>query len=86
MKRPPRVQVLHSRDPDSSCDLRVWINGREVEVTEVCDVDPGAGHSREDWNDRIRHYGRSRSAFARACRAWLREAGQSPHIVDEDGY
>ena len=47
----PTVEVLHVRDPDSSCDVRVWVNGIAVNVTYYEDIDPGAGYSLEDWDD-----------------------------------
>lgn len=44
------AEVLHVRDPDSACNIRLWVNGVEVSFDEVS-VDPGAGWLRSDWDD-----------------------------------
>lgn len=43
------VEVLHYRDPDGGCDVRVFIDGEEV-ATRIEDVDPGRGHVRWEWD------------------------------------
>jgi hypothetical protein len=44
----PKIEVLHERDPDSSCDISVYLDGVLARTTEQS-VDPGAGGSRADW-------------------------------------
>lgn len=45
-----RVEVLHERDPDSECNVRIWIDGVEAKVDYV-DIDPGRGYTYEDWDE-----------------------------------
>lgn len=46
----PRIEILHERDPDSECSTRLFLNGSEVtEGIESVDVDPGRGHTIDDW-------------------------------------
>lgn len=47
-----KIELLHVRDPDSDCDIRLWIDGKQVAV-ECVDIDPGRGYSREDWDENI---------------------------------
>jgi hypothetical protein len=37
-----RIDVIHMRDPDSSCDLMVYVDGEKVDHHEWS-FDPGAG-------------------------------------------
>lgn len=48
------IEILHWRDPDSSCDIQVWIDGVEIRDLVVENVDPGAGWEREDWDESTR--------------------------------
>lgn len=43
------VEVIHYRDPDSSCEMYVFVDGTAVAVTAQVTIDPGAGYSRADW-------------------------------------
>lgn len=53
-----RIEILHGRDPDSSCDFDVWVDGKritwndkgDVDLT-VEDIDPGAGYQLSDWRE-----------------------------------
>lgn len=47
----PKVQIIHSRDPDSECDLTVFVNGVKVNFTEE-DIDPGRGYDEESIQER----------------------------------
>jgi hypothetical protein len=47
---PDTVEVLHYRDPDGECEIRVWVNGDLVAVHEE-DVDPGRGHELAEWDE-----------------------------------
>lgn len=51
----PKIEILHERDPDSDCSIRVWVDGVEVDASNlyVDDVDPGRGYSRADWNENV---------------------------------
>lgn len=53
-KAEPKVQVLHQRDPDSECDMRVFLGGVEVsQVVEVESLDPGAGYEKETYEENV---------------------------------
>lgn len=45
----PRVQVLHQRDPDYECGIRVFLDGVELTHPQVEDMDPGRGYEKEDY-------------------------------------
>lgn len=49
----PKVTILHVRDPDSACDVRVFIDGVEQDWQDIgiVDVDAGRGYTLEDWNE-----------------------------------
>lgn len=49
-----KVEVLHHRNSDSGCDLRVFVDGVEVGFT-LESVDAGAGHERAEWNESLLH-------------------------------
>lgn len=51
-----KVQIIHSRDPDSECYIEVYLNGVKLSPADVVieDIDPGRGHTWEDnWKDRL---------------------------------
>jgi hypothetical protein len=45
----PRIEILTVRDPDSSTDVRMWVDGVETSPYVEESVDPGAGHQLGDW-------------------------------------
>lgn len=49
-KEPDIIEILHVRDPDSGCEHRVFLNGKDHEAF-IEDVDPGAGYEREGWDE-----------------------------------
>ena len=49
---PPRISVVHTRDPDSECSLEVFLDGNRVQA-DVEDIDPGRGYPRSCWTRRI---------------------------------
>lgn len=50
-----RIEILHVRDPDSACEVRVWVDGVETTDFEHEDIDPGRGYVREDWQESRDH-------------------------------
>ncbi len=50
-----KVQLLHGRDPDSSCEIDVFLNGQALDYSRVTEesVDPGAGYDMESVEERI---------------------------------
>jgi hypothetical protein len=47
-----KIQIIHSRDPDSECSITVYIDGVRRDDVEVEDIDPGAGYEPEDYEPR----------------------------------
>jgi len=45
-----RVDVIHQRDPDSSCYIVVYVDGVKVNHNEWS-FDPGAGYDMEDFKE-----------------------------------
>jgi hypothetical protein len=80
----PRIEILHGRDPDSSCELTVFIDGVPTNDWSEIDVDPGAGHDRESWQERIddtRADEHLTPGFREAAARELEGALDSPYIV-----
>lgn len=81
----PKVEVLHVRDPDSSCGVTVWIDGVEVSFDEES-IDPGRGYSRGEWYDRMTDNAdptnnpRRSPAYRAAVADALEQAGGSEYI------
>lgn len=46
-----RIEVLHGRDPDAACELTIFVDGERVAIFVEEDVDPGAGHDVESWDE-----------------------------------
>jgi hypothetical protein len=78
-----KIEILHERDPDSDCDITVWVNGVEI-TADVVDIDPGQGYSSEDWEESAAyavHDDRDRSyAFKCAVSAAFDQASGSNYI------
>ncbi|AMS01069.1 hypothetical protein SEA_ARCHERNM_75 [Mycobacterium phage ArcherNM] len=45
-----RIDIIHDRDPDSACDLTVYVDGEKVEFHEWS-FDPGAGMDMDDYDE-----------------------------------
>jgi hypothetical protein len=45
------IEILHVRDPDGRCIVRVWIDGVETSSELYHDIDPGRGHLAEEWEE-----------------------------------
>lgn len=52
---PGVVTIVHVRDPDSSCSVRVFIDAVEQDwqEIEVVDIDAGCGYTAEDWHANV---------------------------------
>jgi hypothetical protein len=83
-----KVKVLHVRDPDSECYIRVWVDGVEVEALVIEDIDPGRGYGRGDWDERIADaeaaHAAEPSAFGQAVIDALRDSAGSEYIDDDE--
>lgn len=74
------IEVLHVRDSDAGCEVQVFVDGVRVEVT-MEDVDPGRGHLRSEWNERLREaQALPGSAFRDAYVTALVETADDPGI------
>lgn len=62
---PITLEILHGRDPDSSCELSPYVNGVGLDQGnfDVEDLDPGWGYELSDWEDHTE---------------WVRTADYSP--------
>lgn len=49
--RKPLIEIIHGRDPDSSCEHTVFLDGGVTHDYEIVDLDPGRGWEREDWEE-----------------------------------
>lgn len=67
------IEVLHIRDPDYECYMRVWVDGKEVPPSAISieDIDPGRGYDAETWEERIEEARVDTSPFGQACLAAL---------------
>lgn len=84
--RQPRVEIVHGRDPDSSCEITVYVDGKPAtDVTEE-DIDPGRGWERSDWDERV-EAARNDENYSPAFKAALLEtldAYSDSKYIDED--
>lgn len=78
-----KIQILHSRDPDSACDLLVYVDGVRATDVELEDIDPGRGYSKSDWQERIDAYNGDTTEFGQQAQSWLVEAADSQYIVED---
>lgn len=81
------VEILHSRDPDGGCNIDLWIDGQRVrEGVTVEDIDPGRGHLRSDWHERIADAEASSnySPDFQAALVGELEANADSQFIDED--
>jgi hypothetical protein len=84
----PKIEVLHERDPDSSCDISVYLDGVLARTTEQS-VDPGAGGSRADWAQHTANVEADETltpAFRAASVEALNRHADSQYLDDDLGY
>ncbi|BCO56053.1 hypothetical protein MINTM005_12970 [Mycobacterium intracellulare] len=47
-----RIDIIHMRDPDSSCDIEIYVNGQKAEHPFISvhewSFDPGAGYDKDE--------------------------------------
>jgi hypothetical protein len=46
-----KLEILHQREPDDECSVRVWVNRVELTDFTYDDIDPGRGHIAEEWDE-----------------------------------
>lgn len=81
-----KIEILHQRDPDSACEVRVFIDGTEIDDSGVdyVSIDPGAGWDGADWDesaewDTAPERNRSES-FSNAISEAYDEGKESPYV------
>lgn len=47
-----KVEILHDRDPDSSCTHEVFLDGAPIRAV-IESTDPGAGQAQSDWEEEL---------------------------------
>lgn len=78
-----KIQILHVRHPDEGCHVRVFIEGQEVTVSDIEDIDPGRGWLRSEWNDRLAEFEvAEETPFNSAVHEALLAAADSSYIDD----
>jgi hypothetical protein len=80
---PPRVQILHTRDPDSECEFEVWLDGVKTDSYGVDDLDPGRGWTREDWDQRVEEAREDTSEFGQRVLAELLSVGEHSKWIED---
>lgn len=60
-----RVDLVHMRDPDYSCDLEIWIDGQRA-TFEEWSFDPGSGWDMSEFDENV-------AAAVEAAPEFLRE-------------
>lgn len=69
-----KVEVVHDRDPNSSCSISVFVDGQRIDHDEYS-CDSGAGY---DWTDWIDSRASSIADASESVAALLRESAISP--------
>jgi hypothetical protein len=82
----PLMQILHYRDPDSDCSLRVWIDGIEVTEFTVEDIDPGRGYEYESYQEMVADAKNPKDAFGEAIESVLTEGRRTFERYGLDAY
>jgi hypothetical protein len=81
----PRIEIIVWRDPDSSNEVAVFVDGVAIDNAEVINIDPGAGCSRSDWEESAAGAVAAATPAAAVLIAdWFGLAGDSSYITDED--
>lgn len=81
---PPRVEVIHWRDPDNSCEHVVFIDGVEVPA-DVYTIDPGHGYTRIEWDmDTEAQVSSASPLVAEVLRNARDDVADGPYINEEN--
>ena len=47
-----RIDIIHQRDPDCSCDIEVWVDGKRMTASvHEWSFDPGAGYEMDEFEE-----------------------------------
>lgn len=78
-----RVEVVSYRDPDDGTDLRVFIDGTELDSIDWYEADPGTGHTLTEWRAAADdHAAIATPHAAAAIRAAWTSGENSDHVAD----
>ena len=47
------IEILHVRNPDGDCTVRVFVDGVEAPADEFEDIDPGRGCDMKEYAERV---------------------------------
>ena len=78
----PVMAVLHERDTDSYCTVRVYLDDVETTPAKSVTVDPGAGVLRTELEERIAEVADDESAFGIATHTALIGTLDSDYVID----
>lgn len=80
--REHRVEVVSYRDPEDGTDLRVFLDGTELDSFDWYEADPGAGHSLADWREAgLAYAAEATPNAAEAIRAAWDSGEASEHVT-----
>jgi hypothetical protein len=80
-----KIELIHYRDPDSPCEIAVFLDGVRVPDSQLNQVslDPGAGYSREEWEAmRMEDIATLSLSAAQLAWSWFKSASESKYIED----
>ena len=88
MTEPTHIDIIVTRDPDSSTEINVYVDGKAVwdlpgVKFNIVSLDPGAGYDREDWNEQRDYAARSvHPDLVDEVNELYESLGDSPYIYD----
>jgi hypothetical protein len=84
----PKIEILHVRDPDSSCELTVFVDGVAIDKFTEESVDPGAGYVLKDWKRETKRIKKGEYNYSPAFRDAVvtsrKAANDSEYMRDEE--
>jgi hypothetical protein len=54
MPAQPKIEILCDRGPETETYITVFVNGEHFSEAVIRHVDPGKGHTAEDWEESIK--------------------------------
>lgn len=82
-----KIELLHMRDPDSECSNQLYIDGKEIMSFVEESIDPGAGWTAAEWEERAKETSEITSyspEFKKQVLLGLGESNDSPYITGGD--
>lgn len=82
-----RIELIHDRDPDSSCEHVVFLDGQQLTEWSIASTDPGAGQEQRDWEEELHSIAANpdvSEAFREAALDSHRESFDSDYVEKDD--